>query len=158
MRAGIGFDAHRFDAASAPLLLGGVVVDTTQGLAATSDGDVVAHAATDAVLGAAALGDLGTHFPSTDAQWEGADSLQLLGQAVAAAAAVGLRPSSIDVTVVAQSVAISPHRAEMRAALAGALGLDINAVSVKATTTDGMGSIGNDEGIAALAVATLEPV
>lgn len=157
MRAGIGFDAHRFDTASTPLLLGGVVVDTSRGLAATSDGDVVAHAVADAILGAAALGDLGTHFPSTDAQWEGADSLQLLGHAVEAVAAVGLRPSSIDVTVVAQSVAISPHRAGMRAALAGALGLDVDAVSVKATTTDGMGSIGNDEGIAALAVASLVP-
>ncbi|MDH3731438.1 MAG: 2-C-methyl-D-erythritol 2,4-cyclodiphosphate synthase, partial [Acidimicrobiia bacterium] len=102
MRVGIGFDAHRFDATAAPLLLGGVVVDPARGLAATSDGDVVAHAVVDAVLGAAALGDLGTHFPSTDERWEGADSLQLLRNAVEAAAAVGFRPASIDVTVVAQ--------------------------------------------------------
>ncbi|MDH3731477.1 MAG: 2-C-methyl-D-erythritol 2,4-cyclodiphosphate synthase [Acidimicrobiia bacterium] len=155
MRVGIGFDAHRFDAASAPLRLGGVVVDPARGLAATSDGDVVVHAVVDAVLGAAALGDLGTHFPSSDERWKGADSLQLLRNAVDSAAAVGFRPASVDVTVVAQSVMIGHHRSEMRTALARALGIDVDDVSVKATTTDGMGSIGNDEGIAAMAVATL---
>jgi 2-C-methyl-D-erythritol 2,4-cyclodiphosphate synthase len=155
MRVGIGFDAHRFDAAAPPLRLGGVIVDDHRGVAATSDGDVLAHAVADALLGAAALGDMGSHFPSSDPRWEGADSLELLRQVTQAIAAVGFRPGAIDATVVAQSVAVAPHRSQMRAALAGALGIDADQVSVKATTTDGMGSIGNDEGIAALAVATI---
>lgn len=156
MRTGLGFDAHRFDDSQAPLRLGGVVVDEGRGLAATSDGDVLAHAITDALLGAAALGDMGTHFPSEDAQWAGADSLEMLKQAVAALAAVGLRPSSVDATVVAQSVRVGPYRSQMQAALAMAIGLDAAMVSVKATTTDGMGAIGADQGVAALAVATVE--
>jgi 2-C-methyl-D-erythritol 2,4-cyclodiphosphate synthase len=155
VRVGIGFDAHRFDAAAAPLRLGGVVVDEKRGMAATSDGDVLAHAIADALLGAAALGDMGGHFPSSDSRWEGADSMQMLRQATQAVAAVGFRPGSVDATVVAQSVAVAPHSPRMRAALAGALGIEVDRVSVKATTTDGMGSIGNDEGIAALAVATI---
>lgn len=155
MRAGIGFDAHRFDDASAPLVLGGVTVDPARGLAATSDGDVVAHAVTDALLGAAGLGDMGDHFPSSDARWQGADSLDMLSAAVAAVASRGLEPSSVDVTVISQSVRIAPHRQDMRQALAAALGVEVDEVSVKATTTDGMGAIGADEGLAALAVAVV---
>jgi 2-C-methyl-D-erythritol 2,4-cyclodiphosphate synthase len=155
---GIGFDAHRFDEGTTPLRLGGIVVDEERGVAATSDGDVVAHAVTDAVLGAAGLGDMGDHFPSSDDRWVGADSIEMLRQAVTAAAATGWVPSSVDVTVVAQSVRISTHRLAMRQALAAGLGVAVNDVSVKATTTDGMGSIGTDEGLAALAIAVLAPV
>lgn len=155
MRVGIGFDAHRFDMDPRPLVLGGVTVDQTRGLAATSDGDVVAHAITDAVLGAAGLGDMGDHFPSNDPRWELANSLEMLRAAVSAVATLGYRPHSVDVTVVAESVRVSPFRTEMREALASSLGLSIDNVSVKATSTDGMGSIGADEGMAALAVAVL---
>ena len=150
----MGFDAHRFGGPG-PLVLGGVSVDAGRGLEATSDGDVVAHAVADALLGAAALGDLGEHFP--EATSRGLNSLDALGQVVAMLAEVGARPHNVDVTVVSQSVRIAPFRTEMAHSLAAALGIEPGQVSVKATTTDGMGAIGQDEGIAALAVATVEP-
>ena len=156
MRVGIGFDVHRFHPGAPPLLLGGVKVSADRGVAATSDGDVVAHAVADAVLGAAGLGDMGDSFPSSDPRWHGADSLDMLRRAVAAAAAAGWSPQSVDVTVVSQSIRIAPHRQTMQRNLAQALGID--AVSVKATTTDGMGAIGADEGIAVIAVALLRAV
>lgn len=154
MRVGLGVDVHRFGGRP-PVLLGGVVVDGVRGLAGTSDGDVLAHAVTDAVLGAAALGDMGTHFPSSDPRWEDADSLEMLAAAVAMAADAGLRPVSVDATVVAETVAVAPHRDAIRKGLAGALGLPLPAVSVKATTTDGLGFLGADEGVAALATVVL---
>lgn len=154
MRVGWGFDAHRF-APSGQVLLAGVVVDTTRGVEATSDGDVAAHAVIDALLGAAALGDLGTHYPSNDPAWEGADSMALLADTVGRLAAAGFCPSSVDVTVISETVRVAPHRQEVRDSLAAALGLDADAVSVKATTTDGMGFLGADEGIAASAVAVV---
>lgn len=153
-RVGWGFDAHRFGVMR-PLLCGGVTVDPERGLEATSDGDVVAHAAADAVLGAAALGDLGTHFPSSDAAWAGADSMEILGRTVAMAVAAGWRVESIDVTVIAQTVRIAPFRESIRHSLAQVLDIALEATSVKATTTDGMGFIGRDEGVAAIAVAVL---
>ena len=156
MRVGVGFDAHRFDDSASPLVLAGVIVAQQRGVAATSDGDVVAHAVTDAVLGAGGLGDMGDHFPSSDPQWEGADSIEMLRTAVSALSAIGLRPASADVTVVVQSIRIAPHRSGMRDRLASAMGLAVERVSVKATTTDGMGAIGSDEGLAAIAVVTLE--
>jgi 2-C-methyl-D-erythritol 2,4-cyclodiphosphate synthase len=135
----------------------GVSVAADRGVVATSDGDVLAHAVADAVLGAAALGDLGSFFPSDDARFHGADSMELLRTAVAAAAAAGWRAVSIDATVVAEKVRVAPHRAAMRAALAAALDLEAGVISVKATSTDGLGFIGRDEGLAAVCVAVLGP-
>lgn len=154
MRAGLGFDAHRFGG-EGPIVLGGVVVAADRGLEGTSDADVAVHAVADALLGAAALGDLGEHFPASDERWKGADSMTLLERSVVLLADVGYRPHNVDVTLVAQSVRIAPYREEMRHRLADVLAIDISAVSVKATTTDHLGAIGRDEGVAALAVATI---
>jgi 2-C-methyl-D-erythritol 2,4-cyclodiphosphate synthase len=121
---------------------------------ATSDGDVAAHAVCDALLGAAGLGDLGQHFPSSDPQWAGAASLGMLSRVVALAAEVGVVAEFVDVTVVAEDVRVSPHRDAIRQGLASVLGLAQGDVSVKATTTDGLGLIGRGEGIAAMAVVT----
>jgi 2-C-methyl-D-erythritol 2,4-cyclodiphosphate synthase len=154
MRVGWGFDAHRFGG-DPPVLLAGVVVDGQRGLSGTSDGDVLAHAVADALLGAAALGDLGSHFPSSDPRWQDADSMVLLATVVERVLDAGHRPSSLDVTVVAETVRVAPHREAIREALCTVLGLPADAVSVKAKTTDGMGFVGRDEGVAAAAVAVL---
>lgn len=151
MRVGFGFDAHRFGGPG-PLQLAGVIVAEDRGLEGTSDADVAAHAVADALLGAAVKGDLGGHFPSGDPTWEGADSMHLLARVVVMVTDAGHAPRSVDLTVVAESVRIAPHRSDMRSRLASVLGIGVDAVSVKATSTDGMGSIGADEGIAALAV------
>jgi 2-C-methyl-D-erythritol 2,4-cyclodiphosphate synthase len=137
------------------LILGGVVVSESAGVRATSDGDVLAHAVTDAVLGACALADIGEHFPSEDAAFEGADSMHLLRRAADMARDTGWQVSHVDATVVLEKVRIAPHRDEMRANLARALGVDTGAVSVKATSTDGLGFIGRGEGLAAMAVVTV---
>ncbi len=154
MRIGFGVDAHRFTS-DGTVVLAGVEVDPTRGVAATSDGDVVAHAVADAVLGAAALGDLGDHFPSSDPQWLDADSMEMLARAVALVGDHGYTVTSVDVTVLAERVRVAPHRAAMRSNLAVRLGVEEAAVSVKATTTDGLGWLGADEGIAATAVVLL---
>ena len=154
MRVGWGCDAHRFGGPG-PTLLGGVVVDSDRGVEATSDGDVLAHAAADALLGAAALGDLGTLFPSDDPRWRGADSMGLLAAVAARVADAGFRVASLDATVIAERVRVSPHRAAIRSRLAAVLGTGVEAVSVKGTTTDGLGFLGRDEGLAAAAVAVL---
>ena len=153
-RVGWGADTHRF-AEDGSVLLGGVVVDDRRGVEATSDGDVAAHALADALLGAAVLGDLGQHFPSDDPAWTGADSMEILRRVVAMVADAGLEVRSVDVTVIAQTVRIAPHREAIRSALAAVLGVDTAAVSLKATSTDGMGFIGRDEGIAAVAVVVV---
>ena len=153
-RVGWGYDAHAL-VDEPPLLLGGVVVSATRGVAATSDGDVAAHAITDAVLGGAALGDIGDHFPSSDPAWAGADSMAMLAAAVAMARDAGWAPTFADVTVVAESVRISPHREAIRGRLAAAMSLDVDSVSVKATSTDGLGFIGREEGLAVTAVVTM---
>jgi 2-C-methyl-D-erythritol 2,4-cyclodiphosphate synthase len=155
-RTGWGFDAHRLGG-DPPLLLGGVLVSDEVGVVATSDGDVLAHAVADALLGACALGDLGEWFPSGDPAYRGADSMDLLRRVVVAAAEAGWRPSHVDGTVIAEAVRVSPHRQEIRAGLAAALGLGVEMVSVKATSTDGLGLIGAGEGIAAVAVIGVEP-
>jgi 2-C-methyl-D-erythritol 2,4-cyclodiphosphate synthase len=152
-RVGIGFDVHAFNS-TPPIVLGGVVVDTERGVDATSDGDVVCHAVTDAVLGAANLGDMGMHFPSSDSRWHGADSTEMLRESVRMAADKSLSVLAVDVTVISQSVRIGPFRDAIRAGLAAAVGLDAERVSVKATTTDSIGALGRDEGIAAMAVVT----
>jgi 2-C-methyl-D-erythritol 2,4-cyclodiphosphate synthase len=155
MRVGNGFDAHQFSSTGS-VILGGVVVDDTRGVEATSDGDVLAHAVADALLGAAAVGDLGDLFPSSDPAWADAHSMTLLSTVVRRLGGLGYRVTSVDVTVIAETVRVSPHRAAIRANLATALELSGDAVSVKATTTDGLGFIGRDEGIAALATACME--
>jgi 2-C-methyl-D-erythritol 2,4-cyclodiphosphate synthase len=156
MRVGWGIDAHRFGGPG-PILLGGVVVDAARGVEATSDGDVLAHAVADALLGAAALGDLGALFPSNDPRWRGADSTALLAEAMGRVAAVGYRVASLDATVIAEQVRVAPHREAIRQRLAAVLGMEPDAVSVKATSTDGLGFLGRDEGLAAVVVAVLEP-
>jgi 2-C-methyl-D-erythritol 2,4-cyclodiphosphate synthase len=134
------------------------VADPDRGLLATSDGDVAAHALADALLGAAALADLGELFPSSDPRWEGADSMSLLAEVVRLAREQGWVCAHVDLTVVAQSVRVAPHRAAMRRSFAEVLGVAEEVVSVKATTTDHMGSIGRDEGVAAVAVVTVVAV
>ncbi len=153
--AGIGFDAHRLEAGR-PLRLGGLDwPDERRGLAGHSDGDVALHAVIDALLGAARLGDIGAHFPS-DERWEGADSGELLRRVVDDLAAAGLRPAGIDVAIVAAQPTIAPRRAEMVSAIARLAGIAESAVGVKGTTSDGLG-LPAGEGIAAFAVATVEP-
>lgn len=151
VRVGWGLDAHRFGG-EPPVLLGGVAVDAEQGVVATSDGDVAAHAIADALLGACAMGDLGHHFPSSDPRWQGADSLDLLRRSRALCPEFVI--DHVDLTVIAETVRIAPHRAAIQSGLAAALGVEPDRVSVKATTTDGMGFAGRGEGIAAMAVVT----
>ena len=153
-RVGWGIDAHRLGD-EPPVVLAGVEVDRRRGVVATSDGDVVAHAVTDALLGAAALGDMGAFFPSSDPKWENADSMELLRRVVELAVSAGWRPSFCDVTAISESVRVAPYREKLQAALADALGLGSEQVSVKATTTDGMGWLGRDEGVAAVAAVTV---
>lgn len=155
-RTGIGYDSHRF-AEGRPLVLGGVTIPYAMGLTGHSDADAVAHALTDALLGAAGLGDIGAMFPDTDPAWEGADSLRLLETAVARIAEAGWRPAQCDLTVIAQAPRLAPHVPAMRERLATALGVGVADVSVKGKTNEGMGFIGRGEGIAVLAVASLEP-
>ena len=152
LRVGLGFDAHKFGGMP-PLLLGGVVVDGTLGLEATSDGDAAAHAVSDALLGAVGLGDMGIHFPSADERWRGADSILMLDTVHKMVRASGWWVNNVDLTIVAQQVRIDPHREAIKRALSDVLETD--AVSVKATTTDGMGFTGRGEGLAALAVVTV---
>jgi 2-C-methyl-D-erythritol 2,4-cyclodiphosphate synthase len=153
-RVGWGFDAHPLGD-NPPLVLGGITVSETIGVSATSDGDVLAHAVIDAVLGACALADLGEHFPSDDPTLEGADSIALLAETVAMATAAGWKVAHLDATVVAEEIRIAPYREAMRSRLGETLGIDKTAVSVKATTTDGLGYIGRGEGLAAVAVVTV---
>lgn len=153
-RVGWGFDSHRLGGVP-PIVLAGVEVDGRRGVIATSDGDVVAHAVADALLGAAALGDLGAFFPSSDPQWRNADSMGLLRRVVELVREAAWRPSFCDVTAISESVRVAPHREPVRTALAEALGLETGEVSVKATTTDGLGWLGRDEGIAAAAAVTV---
>jgi 2-C-methyl-D-erythritol 2,4-cyclodiphosphate synthase len=153
IRIGQGFDVHRFtNARGHPLILGGVVVEGAAGLMGHSDADVVCHALADAVLGAAGLGDLGTHFPDTDEQWAGADSTVLLAEVVGRVAALGLRAVNADCTVVAEAPKLSPYTAAMAERLSGLLGAP---VSVKATRAEGLGALGRTEGIACLAVVLM---
>lgn len=155
LRVGIGYDAHRL-AEGRPLRLGGVRVPHDRGLAAHSDGDVLAHAVADALLGALALGDLGARFPSSDERWRGADSLDLLRRVAREVAGRGGRVTAVDSVVIAQEPRLAPHAEAMREALAGALGIDRARVGVKSKSTDGLGFEGRAEGIAAQAVVLVE--
>lgn len=154
-RTGIGYDSHRFEAGR-PLVLGGVTIPFERGLAGHSDADAVAHALTDAILGAAAAGDIGRLFPDSDAQWEGANSLVLLARAHDVVRSKGWGFVQGDITVVCERPKLAPHTEAMTEKLAAALGVRPDAVSVKAKTNEGMGWIGRGEGIAVMAIATLE--
>jgi 2-C-methyl-D-erythritol 2,4-cyclodiphosphate synthase len=153
-RVGTGFDAHALEE-GVPLVLGGVAIDHPRGLAGHSDGDVLAHALTDAVLGAAGLEDIGALFPTGDPALTGADSLELLAEAWGRVRAGGWRLANADVVLVGEEPRLAPHRGEMRRRLAAALGVDPDLVAVRATTTDGLGFAGRGEGLAAQAVALL---
>jgi 2-C-methyl-D-erythritol 2,4-cyclodiphosphate synthase len=156
VRSGLGWDSHRL-VAGRPLILGGVTFpDAELGPDGHSDADVLTHAIMDALLGAAGLDDIGVHFPDSDGAYEGADSIELLGSVVATLGEHGLTLVHVDTTVLMERPKVGPHRAAIRARLAGALELDRSAVNVKASTGEGMGFIGRLEGVAALAVVTLE--
>jgi 2-C-methyl-D-erythritol 2,4-cyclodiphosphate synthase len=153
-RVGIGYDSHRF-AAGRPLRIAGVTVPHTHGLVGHSDGDVALHAVVDALLGAAAMGDIGRHFPDDDPQWRGADSARFVRKIVETLQEAGFRVGQVDLTILAERPKIAPLVEQMRAATAKALGVDPGAVSIKAKTNEGMGWLGRGEGIAAMAVATV---
>jgi 2-C-methyl-D-erythritol 2,4-cyclodiphosphate synthase len=154
MTAGIGWDSHRL-AAGRPLILGGVTIPHDRGLDGHSDADVLTHAVIDALLGAAALGDVGQHFPDSDERYRDADSIELLRTVVAMLAERGLRVAHVDTTVVMERPKLAGHREAIRASLAAALGVATEQVNVKASTGEGMGFVGREEGVAALAVATI---
>lgn len=155
MRIGHGYDVHKFGS-NKPLILGGIEVAYEQGLIAHSDGDVVLHAVTDAVLGALGKGDIGHHFPDTDAAFAGADSAQLLAQVVQMAAQEGYALGNLDVTIVAQAPKLAPSIAAMRQRIAEVLRADVGQVNVKATTTEKLGFVGRKEGIACHAVVLMQ--
>ncbi len=154
-RTGIGYDIHRL-AADRRLVLGGVAIEHPKGLVGHSDGDVLLHALMDALLGAANLGDLGRHFPSDDPAYAGARSVELLRRVGGLVRERGFTVGSLDATVIAQAPRLSPHVQAMRESIAKALDVVVDQVSVKATTNDGLGVIGAEEAIAALAIANLE--
>jgi 2-C-methyl-D-erythritol 2,4-cyclodiphosphate synthase len=154
MRVGVGVDAHEL-VEGVPLVLGGVELESPRGLAGHSDGDVIAHALIDAVLGAAALGDIGSLFPPGDAQWKGASSLDLLTRAYAQVRGAGYELANADCVLVGEEPRIAPVRGEMQSRLAAAMGVESGLVAVRATTTDRLGFTGRGEGLAAVAVALL---
>jgi len=155
MRIGQGFDVHALTAGR-KLVLGGVTIPYDKGLAGHSDADVLLHAIADALLGAAALGDIGRHFPDGDVRYQGADSRMLLREVLKMVRAAGWRVANVDATIIAQAPRMAPHVAQMIANIADDLGLARGAVNVKATTTERLGLTGRGEGIAAMAVALLE--
>jgi 2-C-methyl-D-erythritol 2,4-cyclodiphosphate synthase len=155
IRVGIGYDSHRFEEGR-PLVLGGIRIPHPRGLAGHSDADAVAHALIDAILGAAAAGDIGQHFPDTDPKWKGADSMALLRRAHQLVGERGYALAQADLTIITEQPQLSPHLAAMAAKLAERLGAPPGSVSIKAKTNEGMGFIGRGEGIAVIAVATLE--
>jgi 2-C-methyl-D-erythritol 2,4-cyclodiphosphate synthase len=154
VRTGLGIDTHAF-APGRPLILGGVDIPHEEGLAGHSDADVLTHAVIDALLGAAALGDIGQHFPDTDPRFKDADSLELLRTVVVYLSERGWAIGNVDATVVLEQPKLAPYRDAIRTSLAAALGLHEDAVNVKATTGERMGFVGRGEGVAAMAVATL---
>jgi 2-C-methyl-D-erythritol 2,4-cyclodiphosphate synthase len=154
---GLGWDTHRL-VEGRPLILGGIRLEHDRGLDGHSDADVLTHAIIDAMLGAAGLGDIGQHFPDTDPRYAGADSMTLLESSIAMLAVEGLRVAHVDTTVIMERPKLSVVRDEIRARLAGVLGLPVAHVNVKATRGEGMGYIGRMEGVAALALVTVEPL
>jgi 2-C-methyl-D-erythritol 2,4-cyclodiphosphate synthase len=155
VRVGIGYDSHRF-APGRPLKLGGVLIPSEVGLLGHSDADAICHAVTDAILGAAGLGDIGEMFPDTDPVNKNRDSIGMLEAAVKRIATAGFGVHQVDVSVVAETPRLAPHREKIRARLASALGIESASVSVKGKSNEGMGWIGRKEGLACIAVATLK--
>ena len=156
MRIGFGYDSHVFTDAAKPLVLGGVLIPDSPGLKAHSDGDVLIHAVIDALFGAAALGDIGSHFPDMDAAWEGADSALLLETAMAEVRAAGHQLGNLDVTVICERPRLRPHVEAIRARLARILGVDVAQVSVKGKTNEKMDDVGAGKGIVVHAAVLLE--
>ncbi len=154
-RVGLGYDSHRFGA-DRPLVLAGVRVPHPTGLEGHSDGDAVAHAVADALLGAGAMGDLGRLFPDTDPRWQDADSMQLLAEVKRRISAAGYRIVNLDVTVVTEAPKLAPHTEAMRSSLAQVLALPPSAVSIKAKTNEGMDAVGAGQGLQVFAIAALE--
>ena len=156
-RIGVGYDSHR-TVEGRRLMLGGEHIPSTVGLKGHSDGDALCHAVTDAILGAAAQGDIGQHFPDSDPQYRDADSLELLRRAVAVVRGAGFAIENVDAVVIAERPRLAPHIAQIRARLASALEVPVDAISVKGKTNEGMGEIGRGEGMAVHAVALLRKV
>lgn len=156
MRIGFGYDSHRFDP-SRPCILGGVRFPDSPGLSGFSDGDAVAHAVTDAIFGAAAMGDIGGHFPPGDERWRGADSMDLLRRAVTLVHEAGYVVSNVDITIICELPKIGPRATELRESLSESLEVDVGQVSVKGKTNERMGWEGSGEGLAVHAVALLLP-
>jgi 2-C-methyl-D-erythritol 2,4-cyclodiphosphate synthase len=154
-RTGIGYDSHRFEEGR-KLMLGGVEIESDRGLAGHSDADVLTHAIIDALLGAAGLGDIGQHFPDTEEQWRDADSLGLLGQVCSFLEEQGWHVTHVDATVICEAPKLGPYRDDIRRTLAANIGIGPLEVNVKFTTNEGMGAIGRGEGIATMAVATVD--
>jgi 2-C-methyl-D-erythritol 2,4-cyclodiphosphate synthase len=155
IRVGVGYDSHRF-APGRPLILGGVLIPSDVGLLGHSDADAICHAVTDAILGAAGLGDIGEMFPDSDPANKNRDSIEMLEAAVKRISTAGYSVNQVDVSVVAESPRLAPHREKIRARLASALGIESASVSVKGKSNEGMGWIGRKEGLACIAVATLK--
>lgn len=155
-RTGIGYDVHRF-AEGRRMVLGGVEIPFEKGLLGHSDADVLLHAIADALLGAAALGDIGVHFPPSDPQWKDLDSVDIVRHTVALLADQGWQIVNIDASVIAEAPKVNPHVAAMKQRLHEITGLPLNAISIKATTNEGMGFVGREEGIAAIASAMIAP-
>jgi 2-C-methyl-D-erythritol 2,4-cyclodiphosphate synthase len=155
MRIGSGFDVHAFGPGDS-IVLGGVRVPSSRGVVAHSDGDVVLHALCDAMLGAAGLGDIGMHFPDTDPMWKGADSRRFVAAVLEMLGVRKLKVGNVDITLLAQVPKVSPYRIEIRRSIAQMLGVTENQVNIKATTTEHLGFIGRNEGLAAQAVVLLE--
>jgi 2-C-methyl-D-erythritol 2,4-cyclodiphosphate synthase len=156
-RAGTGYDLHRLGEGG-PLILGGVTIPSDRGAIGHSDADVICHALTDAILGAACLGDIGRHFPDSDPRWQGASSLDLLRRAVAIVAEQGLEVGNVDVTVILERPKIKDHVDAMRAAVAQAIGIDAGRVSIKGKTNEGVDAVGRGEAIAAHAIALIRAI
>jgi 2-C-methyl-D-erythritol 2,4-cyclodiphosphate synthase len=154
VRSGLGYDTHAL-VEGRPLIIGGVTLDHPRGLLGHSDADVLSHAVTDALLGAAALGDLGAHFPDTDPEWHGADSIKLLAVACELLRENGFEPVNVDATVIAEAPLMGAYREQMCENLARAIGTDVGRVSVKFTRGEGMGYVGRGEGIAVMAIAAV---
>lgn len=155
MRVGQGFDIHRFDP-KRPLVLGGVPIPGSPGLLGHSDADCALHALADALLGAAAMGDIGQHFPDSDPRWKGADSARIVERVVGMLQGAGFRISNVDLTILAERPRIAPHRDAMRARIGALLGIPPERVGLKAGTLEGMGALGRAEGIACQAVCLVE--
>jgi 2-C-methyl-D-erythritol 2,4-cyclodiphosphate synthase len=155
VRCGIGYDIHRFGH-DRKLILGGIEIPHSQGLEGHSDADVLSHAIADALLGAIGAGDIGQHFPNTDESIRGISSIQILERVGELLRQRGARPINVDATVIAEAPRILPHVSSMRSQIAAALGLEADNVSIKATTNEGLGAIGRGEGIAAMAVASVQ--